>query len=69
MYHVRNVILERHYHVAEHCNAPKGDEGIWCINSGKHRPWGVDVSVADLNTSGTVSARMYAWHRPLGLDG
>ena len=55
---MHNVIVERHYHVAEHCNAAKGDETICRINSGKHRPWGMDVSVADLtNSSRTVSAR------------
>ena len=39
---MHNVVVQRHYHVAEYCNGAKGDESIWRINTGKPRA-GVSV--------------------------
>ena len=39
---MHNVIVQRHYYIAECCNGPKGDESIWRINTSTPRA-GVSV--------------------------
>ena len=37
MWHVHNVIVQRHYYIAEYCNGPKEDVSIKRINTSKPR--------------------------------